>query len=140
MPTDALEEVRGEVTTAIRMALAVSATKLCTGLTGGKDTRLILAILLAEGLASEVEFQTFGQPDLPDVVVAQQIAEAFGLHHVLNPGVGDLWAWKQTRDADLREAGHDGVLVPRSGAADHRLGGLRLAERGRPAHGASPTS
>ena len=109
MPTETLEEVRGEVTTAIRMALAVSATKLCAGLTGGKDTRLILAILLAEGLASEVEFQTFGQPDLPDVVVAQQVAEVFGLRHVLNPGVGDLWAWKQTRDAALREAGHDGV-------------------------------
>jgi hypothetical protein len=51
------------------------------GLTGGRDSRTILAVILDEGLADEIEFQTLGAPDLPDVVVATRIASTFGLRH-----------------------------------------------------------
>ena len=60
-------------------------TTISAGLTGGKDSRVILALLLAEGLADSVEFQTIGDDDLPDVLVAKQIAASFGLRHVVNP-------------------------------------------------------
>jgi hypothetical protein len=108
-PEAMLEEARGEMTTAIRMALAAPEGTKCVGLTGGRDTRLILALLLADGLAGEFEFQTVGQADLPDVIVAKHLAESFGLRHVVNPGIGDRRAWQIARDAALREEGHADV-------------------------------
>ncbi len=50
-------------------------------LTGGKDSRLVLALLLSTGLASELDFRTIGPPELPDVQVATTIARTFGLTH-----------------------------------------------------------
>ena len=76
------------------------------GLTGGKDSRLMLALLLADGLAGEVEFETLGQTDLPDVVVARQIAESFGLRHVGQPRQAESSAWRQSRDAAVRDQGY----------------------------------
>jgi hypothetical protein len=38
--------------------------------------------------------------------VARQIAESFGLRHVVNPGRAESWAWRQTIDAAVRDGGH----------------------------------
>jgi hypothetical protein len=103
-PLAALEEVRAEMVTAIRMALREPGTQGSLGLTGGKDSRLLLALLLAEGLAADIEYQTLGADDLPDVVLARQLATAFGLRHVTSPGFADRWAWRQRVDETLRES------------------------------------
>ncbi len=104
---DLFEETRAEMTTALRMALAAPGTKSSAGLTGGKDSRLILALLLADGTAGQVEFQTRGRPDLPDVIVARQIAERFGLRHVVKSGGGEL---TERQDA-VRAAAYPGVRL-----------------------------
>jgi hypothetical protein len=102
-PHAALDEARTEMTTAIRMALRDPGTQACLGLTGGKDSRLILALLLADGLASDLEYQTLGADDLPDVVVARQLASIFGLRHVIRPRVAERWAWRRRVDTAVRE-------------------------------------
>jgi hypothetical protein len=104
-PSAALDEVRAEMTTAIRMGLRDPGTHGSLGLTGGKDSRLILALLLAEGMASDLEYETLGADDLPDVVIARQIASTFGLRHVTSPRFAERWAWRQRLDNAVREGG-----------------------------------
>lgn len=61
-------------------------------LTGGRDSRMILALLLAEDVAHDFRYVTWGGPDLPDVQVAGLLADRFGLRlHARGrplPGVG----------------------------------------------------
>ncbi len=72
----------------VRLLASPGEQRAVCELTGGKDSRLVLALLLAEGLAHEVEFRTWGPPDLPDVLVATRLAERYGLDHRV--GVGPL--------------------------------------------------
>jgi hypothetical protein len=51
------------------------------GLTGGRDTRLVLAAARVAGVAHQFRYETMGQLDLPDVIVAEQLAKRFGLDH-----------------------------------------------------------
>jgi hypothetical protein len=103
-PHTALDEARAEMMTAIRMALRDPDVNGRLGLTGGKDSRLVLSLLLADGAASNVEYWTYGDDDLPDVVIARRIAATFGLRHVTNPGVAEVWAWRQRVDEAVRRA------------------------------------
>jgi len=75
------------------------------GLTGGKDSRLILGLLLADGLASDLEYETFGPDDLPDVMAARELAASFGLRHVTRPRIAERWAWRQRVDEAVRDNG-----------------------------------
>jgi hypothetical protein len=50
-------------------------------LTGGLDTRLVLALILLEGLADTFTFETVGPPELADVRIATQIAHDLGLRY-----------------------------------------------------------
>jgi hypothetical protein len=102
-PYAALEEIQAEMTTAIRMALRDPGTQGSLGLTGGKDSRLILALLLAEDLASDLQFETLGADDLPDVVIARQLAATFDLRHVTSPRFAERWAWRQQLIDAFRE-------------------------------------
>jgi hypothetical protein len=103
-PTAVLEQVRAEMTAAMRMARRRPG-QMAAGLTGGKDSRLILALLLADGAAGDVEFQTYGGDELPDVVIARRLADTFGLHHVTNPGFAQRWEWRQALEAAVRDRG-----------------------------------
>jgi hypothetical protein len=104
-PQQLLEEARHEMLTSIRMARTMG-DKTRAELTGGRDSRLLAALLLADGSAGEVEFQTLGREDLPDVIVAKQIAERFGLRHVVDPDRAESWAWQQALHAAVRDHGH----------------------------------
>jgi hypothetical protein len=48
-------------------------------LTGGKDSRLVLAGVLSAGVVDDFEFATDGPPDLVDVQIARELAERFSL-------------------------------------------------------------
>ena len=48
-------------------------------MTGGKDSRLCLALAKAAGLQSQVRAVTTGGPDSPEVEVARRVAEAAGI-------------------------------------------------------------
>lgn len=60
--------------------------KVTTHLTGGKDTRMALALLLGSGSIKQVKkIETTGDEDNGDVIVARKIAQSCGLeslHHV----------------------------------------------------------
>lgn len=77
------------------------------GLTGGKDSRLILALLIADGSADDVVFETYGSDGLADVAVARQIAASFDLQHVTNPYVADSMTWRPLLEAAVRAQGYD---------------------------------
>jgi hypothetical protein len=77
----AVDAVRADLTASLRALSAMPAEVRVAELTGGRDSRLILALLLAEGLADRYVFKTWGSPTLPDVLVATSLAERFGLDH-----------------------------------------------------------
>ncbi|MGH8836715.1 MAG: asparagine synthase-related protein [Actinomycetes bacterium] len=56
------------------------------GLTGGRDSRLVAALLTRAGAL--VTARTSGLPDDPDVVVATQVAEVLGIRHRVGPPMG----------------------------------------------------
>ena len=80
-PRELLDQVHADAVTSIHAALSYPVERRVAELTGGKDTRLILAILLGEGLAEQFEYRTWGEQDLPDVVVARNLTQMYGLRH-----------------------------------------------------------
>lgn len=78
---DLVERVREDIASVLRTAVALPAAGRRADITGGKDSRLILAGLISEGLEREVDFYTFGASHLADVVIGGDIAEQFGLSH-----------------------------------------------------------
>ena len=50
-------------------------------LTGGRDSRLVLALAVRAGLLQDIEIVTFGVADLPDAIVAKELATSLGLKH-----------------------------------------------------------
>ena len=107
-PDEYLDDVRDEMTAIIDDALA-SPGEVRAGLTGGKDSRLILALLLGSGRARDVEFVTLGAADLPDVAIASDLAASFGLRHVVNPDVADAVEWRRSFDQAVRDMGYADV-------------------------------
>lgn len=63
----------------VRLLAGTAAHRASCELTGGKDSRLVLGLLLDEGLAYDLTFRTWGAPGTPDVVAARQLADHFGL-------------------------------------------------------------
>ncbi|HEY9565728.1 MAG TPA: asparagine synthase-related protein [Nocardioides sp.] len=64
------------------------------GLTGGRDSRLLAALLTRAGVP--LKTRTSGNPDDPDVVVGRQVADALGIPHV----VGGPMGLTRDREAD----------------------------------------
>ncbi|WP_420136641.1 hypothetical protein [Sphingomonas sp.] len=57
-------------------------------ITGGKDSRAVLAVALAAGLRNRLTLFTRGYADHPDVVVGAQIAARIGVPHRREPPLG----------------------------------------------------
>lgn len=76
--TEAADTVYSALTRVLR-ALPETPKPLVSDLTGGYDSRLLLAGLLDAGIPFETTVS--GSETLPDVIVAQLIAQAFGIHH-----------------------------------------------------------
>lgn len=105
-PEDWVDEVRADIATSLRSALSVPVPHHVLNLTGGKDSRMILAAIVEQGLAADFEYQTWGSDDLPDVVIARQIADELGLAHAVNVGAPADVQWRTERDAVLAATGH----------------------------------
>ena len=68
---------------------------LTCGLTAGRDTRVVLALALAAEL--DVDYYTSGHATDPDVVIARELAGAFGLRHrMVTPRVPEDWGGATT--------------------------------------------
>lgn len=59
--------------------------KIQLPITGGKDSRLVLAIAIQAGLKDRLELYTIGDQDHPDVIVARRIALALNIPHQIIP-------------------------------------------------------
>ena len=70
-----------DVAESLRAALSYPAERHIIRLTGGKDSRLVLAVALRAGLASEFTYETIGPPDLADVQIASELCHHFSLEH-----------------------------------------------------------
>lgn len=53
-------------------------------LSGGKDSRAVLALIMRAGQHKTINAYTNGVETHPDVIVAREIAERYGVHHVVN--------------------------------------------------------
>lgn len=78
-PSDAVDLIWEDLTAEVRALAEMDGFPLVVGLTGGKDSRLILAIALASGVAKDMSWFTSGPPDLGDVQVADRLRATFGL-------------------------------------------------------------
>jgi hypothetical protein len=76
-----VETARWHIHDDLRGAIQSGFGERTLGLTGGKDSRLILAVLWESGLVHELDIETIGPPDLGDVVVAAATAANLGLPH-----------------------------------------------------------
>jgi hypothetical protein len=79
-PDELIELVHDDIVAALRAAVSVPGPHTAD-ITGGKDSRLILALLVSEGLADEVQFQTIGEGSLADVRIATNTTQRLGLKH-----------------------------------------------------------
>lgn len=75
------------VSEAVGAARTFPARLLVADLTGGRDSRLVLAGALLAGITDDLVFKTAGPPTLPDVVVARELAARYGLRHVRSSGL-----------------------------------------------------
>lgn len=80
-PRAALDLILDEITEIVATSLTAPATSRVADLTGGKDSRLVLAAAVHAGVADQFTFRTHGAGDLGDVQVASQLAERMGLRH-----------------------------------------------------------
>jgi hypothetical protein len=72
---------RDEIADGLRATLELPVDRRVFRLTGGKDSRLLLAVALWSGVAKEFDYETIGPPTLPDVQVARELADVFDLRH-----------------------------------------------------------
>lgn len=78
------ERVIDDVAGSLRAVLQQERGEPVIRLTGGKDSRLILAVALRAGIAHEFRYETVGFPGLADADVASELAERLGLRHGLS--------------------------------------------------------
>lgn len=78
---EAASEVIAEVAAGLEAAAARPGDHHIIQLTGGRDSRLLLAVALSAGLADRFHFETAGPERLDDVRVARQLADRYGLRH-----------------------------------------------------------
>jgi hypothetical protein len=81
---DSLEETHAEITENVNALAESTHPRKVAHLTGGVDSRLVLASILESGNQSEFAFYCSGGPTEPDQIVAQSLAVEFGLrmtHH-----------------------------------------------------------
>ena len=93
----------------IRAMAALPAGTRTVELTGGRDSRMVLALVMAEELADSFTFITWGSPDLADVVIAGQLADRF--------------------DLDLRAEGRPRQTIPSSRSDGQRTQAVPGSER-----------
>jgi len=82
LPLERLVELaRDDIAENLAAILTFPAERHVIRLTGGVDSRLMLAVALWAGIADRFFYETIGPPDLVDVEVASELAELFGLNH-----------------------------------------------------------
>lgn len=80
-PDELIDLVHADLSASVRSVAQLPAPRRHADITGGKDSRLVVALMLEEGVADRFTFFTSGYDHSPDVIVGSRIAERFGLAH-----------------------------------------------------------
>ena len=78
-----IDRIESELIANLRAAINAMSAPPRLQLTGGRDSRLVLALAVRAGLLQDVEIVTNGKADTPDVIVAKDLATSLGLGHTL---------------------------------------------------------
>ena len=78
-----IDRIEAELIANLRAAIRVMGHTPRLQLTGGRDSRLVLALAVRAGLLQDVEIVTNGKADTPDAIVAKDLATSLGLRHTL---------------------------------------------------------
>ena len=78
-PDEAVDLARRDLEAELTVIPSRPVGPVLADLTGGKDSRVILAARLSAGVADRFRFSTAGPPDLPDVRIANHLVDMFGL-------------------------------------------------------------
>jgi asparagine synthetase B (glutamine-hydrolysing) len=89
-PADQVERAALEVEDEVRFAPTYPAERHLADLTGGLDSRAVLAAVLSAGCGDAYTFATDGSPQLSDVQIAQELAQLFSRRHESGLRTGDL--------------------------------------------------
>ena len=79
-----IDRIESELIANLRAAIKAMSEPPRLQLTGGRDSRLVLALAVRAGLLHDVEIVTHGKADLPDAIVARDLATSLGLNHTLS--------------------------------------------------------
>ena len=75
------DRIESELIANLRGAIAAMGHTPRLQLTGGRDSRLMLALTLRAGLLHDVEIVTLGDADAPDATVAKELTRRLGVGH-----------------------------------------------------------
>ena len=78
-----IDRIESELIANLRAAIRAMGHTPRLQLTGGLDSRLVLALAVRAGLLQDVEIVTNGKADTPDVIVARDLTTSLGLRHTL---------------------------------------------------------
>jgi hypothetical protein len=76
-----VDAVHADLTSSVRSIAQLPSRRKLADITGGRDSRLVLALILQEGLSEEFDFRTTGTDFAPDSIVGREIAKVFHLSH-----------------------------------------------------------
>lgn len=113
------EEIVDELLKNVKGAANQLGGKLNLSLTGGKDSRLTLALALGAGLKDSVSTFTRGPEDSPEIACAASVAKLAGVQHQARVSTGakknqDFEAtWKRLRQHNFR---YESYICPWDGA------------------------
>ena len=73
--------VHDDLAGSVRSTTLIPTAERVADITGGKDSRLVLALLLEAGATDRFTFRTIGPPSSADVIVSTAISTQFSLNH-----------------------------------------------------------
>ena len=80
-----IDQTHADLLDNIRAIASLPVRQRIVHLSGGKDARLVLALIVAADVKDAFSFVTFGMPDAPDVQVAHHLAAAYDLNFAYAP-------------------------------------------------------
>ena len=79
-----IDRIECELIANLRAAIRAMGHTPRLQLTGGRDSRLVLALAVRAGLLQDVEIVTLGRAGTPDAIVAKDLTTSLGLRHTLS--------------------------------------------------------
>ena len=79
-----IDRIESELIANLRVAIRAMGHTPRLQLTGGRDSRLVLALAVRAGLLQDVEIVTHGKADAPDAIVAKDLTTRLGIHHTIS--------------------------------------------------------